>query len=175
MQMSGITIKIEDQAITALLNQAAARFGDLTPLNRRIAMLMASSIRENFEVGGRPTKWRPSKRAKSQRGQTLRDTNRLMNSITGKGTATQAVAGTSDIRAAVHNFGAKRGSFGTVQAAVRAHLRRIKGKEQKVRAHTRKQPMPWGDIPAREFMLLQADDLVEIKDMVGAYLTGRGR
>ena len=85
------------------------------------------------------------------------------------------MAGTSDIRAAVHNFGAKRGSFGTVQAAVRAHLRRIKGKEQKVRAHTRKQPMPWGDIPAREFMLLQADDLVEIKDMVGAYLTGRGR
>ncbi|MHB8808958.1 MAG: phage virion morphogenesis protein [Desulfobulbaceae bacterium] len=173
--MSGITIRIEDAALTALLNQTAARFGDLTPLNRRIAMLMASSIRENFEAGGRPTRWKPSKRAKTQRGQTLRDTNRLMNSITGKGTATQAIAGTSDVRAAVHNFGAKRGSFGTVQAAVRAHLRRIRGKEQKVRAHSRKQPMPWGDIPARPFMLLQPDDLVEIKDMVGTYLTGRGR
>lgn len=170
--MSGISIRIEDQALKVLLNQAAARFDNLKPLNERIAELMAASIRENFEAGGRPAKWKPSKRAKGQRGQTLRDTNVLMNSITGKGAATRAVAGTTDKRAAVHHFGAKRGSFGTVQAAVRAHLRKIRGKEQKVRSHSRQQQMPWGDIPARPFMLLQPDDLVEIKGMVGAYLTG---
>ncbi len=173
--MSGISIKIEDKAIRTLLNRAAERFGNLTPLNQRIAMLMEASIRENFAAGGRPTRWTPSKRAKAQRGQTLRDTNRLMNSITNKGDAAKAVAGTNDVRAAVLHFGSKKGGFGTVQAAVRAHIRVIRGKEQKVRAHARKQAMPWGDIPARPFMLLQADDLVEIKDMVGAYLTGRGR
>ncbi|MHB1059812.1 MAG: phage virion morphogenesis protein [Rhodanobacter sp.] len=155
-----------------LLGDFAARVSDLKPLHERIAMLMAAAIRENFDAGGRPTKWKQSKRAKGQRGQTLRDTNRLMNSITSKGDAAKAVAGTNDVRAAVLHFGAKKGSFGTVQAAVRAHIRVIKGKEQKVRAHSRKQPMPWGNIPARNFVLLQNEDIGEIKNMVGAYLTG---
>ena len=173
--MSGIRLKINGAEAGQFAAVPLERLGNLQPLHERIAMLMVSSLRENFDAGGRPAKWKPSRRAKRQRGQTLRDTNRLMNSLTGKGDADKAVAGTNDIRAAVLNFGAKKGSFGTVQAAVRAHLRTIRGKEQKVRAHSRKQPMPWGDIPARRFVLLQTEDIGEIKDMVGAYLTGRGR
>lgn len=173
--MSGIRLKINQEEIARFPGLPLDRFDNLKPLHERIALFMASSFRENFAVGGRPAKWKPSQRARRQRGQTLRDTNRLMNSITGKGDAAQAVAGTNDVRAAVLNFGAKKGSFGTVQAAVRAHIRTIRGKEQKVRAHSRRQPMPWGDIPARNFVLLQTDDIGEITNMVGAYLTGRGR
>lgn len=169
----GIRYTINSGQGKTLLGDFEARSGDLKPLHERIAMLIATSIRENFDVGGRPTKWKQSKRAKGQRGQTLRDTNRLMNSITSKGDANRAVAGTNDVRAAVLHFGAKKGSFGTVQAAVRAHIRTIRGKEQKVRAHSRKQLMPWGDIPARPFVLLQKDDISEIQNMVGHYLTGR--
>lgn len=171
----GIRYTINSEQTKTFLGDFDARVSNLKPLHERIAMLMAASIRENFDAGGRPTRWQQSRRAKRQRGQTLRDTNRLMNSITGKGDASRAVAGTNDVRAAVLNFGAKKGSFGTVQAAVRAHIRKIRGKEQKVRGHSRKQQMPWGDIPARPFMLLQTEDIGEIKDMVGAYLTGRGR
>ena len=169
----GIRITIAGEKAQDFLGGFAARVSDLKPLHERIAMLMAASIRENFDAGGRPAKWKQSKRAKGQRGQTLRDTNRLMNSITSKGDANRAVAGTNDVRAAVLHFGVKKGSFGTVQAAVRAHIRTIRGKEQKVRAHSRKQLMPWGDIPARPFVLLQNDDIGEIQNMVGTYLTGR--
>lgn len=171
--MSGISIVTIDKGAASFVAGFVARAGDLKPLHGRIAMLMEASIRENFEAGGRPTKWKVSRRARAQRGQTLRDTNRLMNSINGRGDADKAVAGTSDIRARVLHFGARRGQFGTVQAAVKAHIRTMRGKEQKVRAHTRAQPLPWGNIPAREFVLLQRDDLTEIKNMVGAYLTGR--
>ncbi|MFZ5774034.1 MAG: phage virion morphogenesis protein [Thermodesulfobacteriota bacterium] len=173
--MAGIRLKIDQAEVERFAGVTLGRFGNLQPLHERIAVLMASSIRENFEAGGRPAEWKQSRRAKQQRGQTLRDTNRLMNSIAGRGYADKAVAGTNDVRAAVHQFGAKRGQFGTMQAAVRAHVRKIRGKEQQVRQHTRKQPMPWGDIPARPFMLLQTEDVAEIKTMVGAYLTGRSR
>lgn len=130
-------------------------------------MLVRESIRRNFKEGGRPQKWPLSKRAEEQRGQTLIDTKVLMNSITSDATENEAVVGTNVEYAAVHNFGAKKGSFGTVTATIRAHLR----KGVQVREHTRKMNLPWGDIPAREFMLVQDEDWADIREVVGNYLT----
>jgi phage gpG-like protein len=39
-----------------------------------------------------------------------------------------------------------------------------------VKAHTREMTLPWGDIPARSFMLIQDDDWDEIKDTLADFL-----
>ncbi len=104
--------------------------------------------------------WKP---VKNRDGQPLRDTGRLMNSITRKATGSEVRVGTNVVYAAVHHFGAKRGSFGTKEVTVKPHTRLInqvfgrpltKARKVNVRAHQRSMPMPWGDIPARPFMLV---------------------
>ena len=53
--------------------------------------------------------------------------------------------------AGTHQFGAKKGQYGST---------------------SRGQPIPWGDIPAREFLGLSDDDESEIVDIVSGYLAG---
>ena len=64
---------------------------------------------------------------------------------------------------------------------VKAHIRKIKraGKDGKVKvikqqvaAHTRRQALPWGDIPARTYMMLQEQDWPKILTAASSYLTG---
>lgn len=48
--------------------------------------------------------------------------------------------------------------------------RPIKPKKVTVKAHIRKISLPWGDIPARPFMMIQDDDWTEIKETLAEFL-----
>lgn len=157
-----------------LLLAGVADFSDVSPA---IAQLLENSVRQNFRDGGRPDAWPASKRADGQAaygnesGQTLVDTARLMNSIVGEGFKDKVTVGTNVEYAAAHNFGIDK----EIEQQVREHVRRISqafGKpiEMKavtVKAHGRKIHM---QLPAREFMLIQDEDWLDIEDIITAKL-----
>ena len=106
----------------------------------------------------------------------------LMGSISVRAYNDRAEVGTNKIYAAVHQFGAAKGSFDTVEAVVRSHTRWIKqafGREIEprqvtVQEHKRKMVLPWGDIPARLFMMVQNEDWDEIRAELGEFLMKKG-
>lgn len=162
--MAGLVYKINDAEFQKLVGEVADRMVNKRQVMEDIAEIGEDSIRTNFDAGGRPTKWAPLKR---RDGQPLRDKDRLMNSFGHQIDGNTVLIGTNAVYAAVHNFGAKKGSFGSFVAKVKEHGRKTKsGKSSKVRAHTRSVRLPWGDIPAREFMLLQSEDVIEIQGLL---------
>jgi len=168
--MSGITLTVDDSQVRQLLSDIGKRAGNLRPALSAVGALVRESIRTNFAQGGRPAPW---KEVKGRKGQPLRDTGRLMNSITRKVTGSEVRVGTNAVYAAVQHFGARKGSFGTFSQQVKPHMRMVRqvfGRElpfpvwAKVGSHTRRTKLPWGDIPARPFMMVQDEDLVEIRE-----------
>ena len=173
--MSGATLSldatIKDARVRAALERLADHAADATPAMHAIGETVMTSIQRNFDAGGRPDTWPKSHRVEEDGGQTLIDKAILKNSLNVRAGKDFAAVGTADKRAGVHHFGAEAGSFGTVTAQVKAHLRTLaSGKTVKVGAHTRRQPLPWGDIPARPFMLIQDEDWDEIHDTLVNFL-----
>ena len=69
----------------------------------------------------------------------------MMNSIKIKAERDQVKVGTNQVYAAVHQFGAKKGSFGMFTVNVKEHIKRLKtGRQYHVKAHTRRVKLPWG-------------------------------
>jgi len=173
----GLTLTIDDQQVRRLLERIAERGANLQPALSAVGDLVKESIRTNFVQEGRPMPWKP---VKNRDGQPLRDTGRLMNSITRKTTGHEVRVGTNVIYAALHHYGAEKGSFGTFVHMVKSHNRRVTqafGKPLKfpvwatVHPHAREVSLPRGDIPARPFMLVQDEDLVDIKDILTTFIT----
>ena len=171
----GITFTIDDAAVHRLLADLRDRGGNLRPVMVMVATMMKESVRANFAQGGRP-KWLP---LKSRQGKPLRDTGRLMNSITQTVTGSEVRVGTNVVYAAVHHFGAAKGSFGSYSQQVRPHERLVRqvfgrplrqAKKVRVRAHARRAKLPWGDIPARPFMMLEDTDVTDIRDMLARWI-----
>ena len=179
--MSGVTINIryDDKEVQAMFARIQRRLGDLTPATKVISQIVRTSVVRNFEVGGRP-KWKPLSRVTLALRKGTKVLYRqgmaggLLGSIHAKAYRDRAVIGTNKACAAVHQFGAKKGSFGQFTANIQAHMRKTKsGKKAQVRAHTRKVSLPWGDIPARPYLMVQAEDWVEIRAALGDYIVGR--
>jgi phage virion morphogenesis protein len=175
-----IEVQVQDEQVKQMLSSLASRISDMTPAMRRIAGIMHDSVEENFAAGGRP-RWPMSHRAKEQGGMTLQDTGRLAGSLSQQATANEAIVGTNVKYAAVQQFGAKKGSFGTFAVKVKAHERKITqafGRALKgtlavqVKSHNRNTKLPWGDIPARPFMMIQPEDWGEINASLCDFLEG---
>lgn len=168
-----ITLTIDKSGFDETIARLLAGIKDFSQVSGQIAQLLENSVRRNFREGGRPDKWQASKRADgdagygNKSGQTLVDTARLMNSIVGVGDHDSARVGTNVAYAAAHNFGIDK----EVTQQVREHVRRItqafgKPVEMKavtVKAHSRKLHMK---LPAREFMLIQDEDMEDIADVI---------
>jgi len=173
MSGDGLTLTLDSTRFDETMRRLLAGVNDFSDVSPVIAELLENSVRQNFREGGRPEKWKPSKRADrdagygSKSGQTLVDSAVLMNSITGVGDAVSVKVGTNDPRAAAHNFGVDK----EITQQVRDHVRRIVQafgkpidmKEVKVKAHSRKMHMK---LPAREFMLIQTTDWEDIEDVI---------
>ena len=165
-----VEITIDDKDLKELFQKLQAKFQDLTPVMRKIAGVMQDSVEENFSVEGRPG-WPRSHRAIAQNGKTLQNTGRLAGSITPKATGTSAIVGTNVAYAGMMQFGAKKGEFGKQQVVVHGHFKMLKsGKKAWWKEHTKRQLLPWGDIPARPFLMIQDDDWIEIKNTLSDYL-----
>jgi len=190
--MAGVSlnIKINDHGVQKLLNDIQRRMGNLTPVMKIIGQIVRTSIVRNFEKGGRPTKWKPLSTAtqarRKGRAKILMDRGMgggLAGSIHDRAEKDKVTIGTNKIYAATHQFGAKKGSFGTIEANIKTHLRKmtqafgrpVKPRKVTVRAHTRKMKLPWGDIPARPFMAVQPEDWDEIRESLNDFILARGR
>lgn len=178
--MAGTVIQIRDEEVQKLLRRIADRLKDTTPLMRIIGSIVRTSVVRNFELGGRP-KWDAlspvTRKLRGADGPILRRQGAaggLMGSINIEATDGRVSVGTNKVYAAVHQFGAKAGSFGRKSVSVRRHTRRSRrGNRYEVGAHTREMSMPWGDIPARPFMMLQEpEDMQEITAAAVEYLEG---
>ena len=153
-----IKMKIDDRQINELLRRLRRKMGDLTPVMEEIGELIVSSVQENFNRGGRysePGSWRggnkkwkklaPSTIRERERqgywpGQILVRTGRLKNSIFYEAGKDHVTVGTNVVYAAIHQFGGKAG-----------------------RKHAAK-------IPARPFLVVQDEDLEEIKEIILDYI-----
>ena len=177
--MTGVSLDIEikDQGVRALLEKIQQRLGHMLPAMKIIGETVRTSVVRNFEVGGRPTKWKPLSPvtlALRQGDKILRRqgfAGGLMGSIHSRPENDQVRIGTNKVYAAVHQFGAKKGSFGMFTVNVKEHMRRLKtGRQYHVKAHTRRVKLPWGDIPARPFLMVQESDWAEIQAELTDYL-----
>lgn len=170
MSDGGISIKVDTSQVTKLAREVAERLGEDAVLKVGVDVV-SQSVLYNFAVGGRPNKWAPPK---YRQGQPLRDTGILMASISGQITGGKGIVSTVDKRANTLHYGAKKGKYGTKSVTVKSHSRKRKGKTYSVKSHKRKQQLPWGNIPARPFMLYQVpEDILEIERQLKRKVEGR--
>jgi len=172
--MAGAFVELKDnrREVAQWLRRIAARMGSPGPGLKIMGEIVRTSVIRNFEVGGRPGKWkalRASTLRRKRGGRILVQqgfAGGLMGSIHARVAGERVLIGTNKVYAAVHQFGAKKGSFGTVVAQVRAHTRL----GRTVRAHRRRMRIPWGDIPARPFLMVQDEDWREMREALGDYI-----
>lgn len=179
------SVKLDDRKARRLLKRLAERVEDMRPVMADVADEMHASVEKTFLAGGRP-RWKPLADAtKAQReeagkwpGQILVRSAQLKNSLHAFSGKDYAGVGTNKKYAATHQFGAKKGEYGTrkVSQKVRAHSRNTKSGAVKVRAHTRTATVrtPWGDVPARPFMDIPDEDVRKLIDTIRAYLYDDG-
>ena len=111
-----MTLKIELQTaeLDRALTRLAASINDMTPIMRAIGGELEAATERSFDDEGARigARWKPSRRALEQKGQTLRDTGRLIDSISAGGaghvsevTPQSVFVGTNVEYAAIHQFG----------------------------------------------------------------------
>ncbi len=177
-----ITLKIDDNDIKRLLDDLSRRLDDMSPAMRAVAHEMKNSVLKNFEAEGRPRRWKPSKRALREHGKTLQDKGRLAGSFSTDHGRNYAEVGTSVEYAPTHQFGARKGEFGRKTVTIKAHRRKVKSRDIRkgrrllaqgvafVKEHQRIMEFPWGDIPARPFMVVPDEDMEDIKDILVRFI-----
>ena len=173
-----VTIAYDDAEVVDALNRLLRDVQDLEPAMRDIAAALESGIEDAFQNQRSPagvpwgdlsehTKRRRTKAGKWP-GQILQVSGDLAGSITSAYDRTSAVAGTNLVYAPTHQFGAKKGSFGSS----RAGGYRDRGTDLVVPySLVTPRPLPWGDIPARPFLGVSDDTRDEIVDAINRHLT----
>jgi phage virion morphogenesis protein len=162
--MTGAGITFDDKDARLALSKLEQRVANLRPALKVIGVGLENKVRQTFASGKDPwgSPWdalADSTVSKRRKGSDvpLRDTGRLMNSITHALSKNSVSIGTNVVYADTHQYGAAKGEYGTktVTQTVKKHTRRTKsGKKTTVRKHTRQATIttPWGDVPARRFL-----------------------
>ncbi len=179
--MSGASLKIKLQDVLDHVFGVAGRVEDDPALLRIAGGILVTSVQRNFEKGGRPEKWAALSKTTLARRKGSSPlvvkgmAGGLLGSIHYQVEGDVLRVGTNKVYAATHQFGAKQGAFGTVAVKVSAHTRNTKRYGQvAVPAHERSQKIPWGDIPARPFLVVQDGDRVNIQETLQRFaLEGR--
>lgn len=153
-------IEIDNAEVSRRLAQLIERNADLAPLMRNVAEFLRDKVEENFAQEGRP-KWAPLRpstvKQRGNAGPILQRSGQLAGSIAIEYDATSAAAGTNKIYGATHQYGAKKGAFSS-KAGKRGGTINI----------------PWGDIPAREFLALTESDQGELIELAVDYEKNSG-
>lgn len=156
-----IKLEFNASAVFDRLDQARAALDDLTPINQDIAKYMVGATRDRFVSSTAPdgTRWRKKSpttlAAYLARGDGNRPkpligpSGRLGKEIASLVTRDAAEIGSALEYSAVMQDGAKKGAFG-------------KGRNGR--------PVPWGDIPARVWLGISAEDERNILDIVDEHL-----
>ena len=156
-----IRVEIDDDEAQAALGRLVRAGADLSPFMRSAAGHLEDSVRESFRRQASPAgPWAPLKpstlRERQRRGYRpgpiLQRSGALKRSVTSESDATSATAGTNLRYASTHQFGASAGEYGVRLG------RRGSG------------PIPWGDVPARPFLVLWPEHKTEIVDSLQDHL-----
>ena len=139
---------------------------DKKGINQVLAQDVKTSTRNRFRTEKAPDgkKWEPSQRVLTGGGITLVQSAILKNSIKYKSDASGFSVGTNNIYAATHQLGAKNRRI-TIRAKTPKGLL-FKIGDQWIR---KKQVTVKVNIPARPFLGLSEDDLVELKATLEDY------
>ena len=147
----------------ALLQRAADAMLDTTPLMAQIGEYMVDSTKQRFQSGTSPdgTPWEPNSLAPISRqggARPLWGASGNLSSRIDTIPTRNAVSWGSPLRyAAVQQFGASKGSFGSF-SGVDKNGRPFSG------------AAPWADIPARPFIGVSQTDEANLKDLIGEWL-----
>lgn len=160
----------------------------MRPALRIVGSIARTSIVRNFEQGGRPKRWKPSLRVIKHGGQTLILSGRLKQSIAAREprvTETSVTIGSNVIYAAIHHYGGviehgpssrtlafRRGKDGKLGGFM---SRRDAGRRKTgaIDIRTASSGGGYTPIPARPFLLLQTEDMAEIKAALAEYIAGK--
>lgn len=123
--MARLIIKLDSAEFDEVRRVLDARLQDARPVLRAVGMQLMRSVDLQFRAEGARfgAKWKPSRRALKQRGQTLHDTGRLSESIVSGGVGAGSIyrlsessleIGSNLAYAAIHQFG------GTIRQAARS-------------------------------------------------------
>ena len=170
-------IVIDASQMRAHIKDLVSRISDMKPAMIEIGVLVNNEIKENFIVGGRPTRWKPisevTKRRRLRKNRKLlkrldnlteeestrlnsplRDTGILMGSIHQLSVTKDAVVvGTATQYGFIHNEGGHVAEKTYSHVKIKKHFRRPKNKKNHwVREHFRDITVPAHDIPKREYM-----------------------
>jgi len=150
-------IRIEVKAEEAMreLRRLAREIEDATPILAEIGELLVQRTKERFAAQRAPdgTPWAPlAARTIERKGHAralLGESGRLSHEIVYQVSKDRLEVGSPLVYAAVHQFGARKGQFGTSK----------KGR-----------PIPWGDIPARPFLGISREDEADIVAIIREHL-----
>lgn len=157
--MIALEYSLEDLEAKAGLKQLKKRLSKPEQALKECGLVLLRSIAKTFKAGGRPVRWKPSKRAKAVGGKTLIKTAQLKNSITMRVSDKTLTVGTSVKYAAIHDLGGRINKNVTVKKhrryMTKAFGKPIAGREVLVKSHQRKMDI---DMPQREFLVVQDSD-----------------
>jgi len=167
-----LTWRMKDFGVKARLGRIADRLQDPRPALKECGLVLLRSVARNFKEGGRPVRWKASKRALREGGKTLIDTARLKNSIHMKvwGKILLRV-GTNVEYAAIQHLGGRIEQNVTVKQHYRimrtAFGNSIPARRVLVRAHPRKAKIK---LPARPFLMAQGSDIRIFRRIFADYI-----
>lgn len=153
--METYRFEFDDERALSALARLEGRAGALRPLMQDLSELLVTSTKERFPRGVDPegVPWAPNAPSTIARKGSARpligESRRLGNEIFGIVDDRSVSVGSALIYAAVMQDGARKGEFGRTR---------------------RKAPIPWADIPARQFVGLSADDQRNIGETVQEFL-----
>ena len=169
--MSAIELQIFDAALKARLARMIAANNDPSKLTAAWANDLLNSVEDVFAAEGKP-RWaalskvtleRRRKGAGSAKDKILQDSGLLAGSIQhGMRSGTDfALLSTDKVYATTMHYGAKQGQFG------RSRLANKHGP-------SKGGPLPWGNIPARPFMVLLPEYRAQIVARGLQWVSGNG-
>lgn len=153
--MAGIVINIDDREARASLDRLRAKLADPTPLFREIGDELLISLRDRYDraVDSEDHPWAPlspvtiGRKRKNKNKILVLDG--LLRRLHYQADNNGVRIGTERIYGAVQQFGARQGDFGRTRRGA---------------------PIPWGDIPAREYIGLSETDRGDILDIIDEWL-----
>ncbi|CAN2042515.1 Phage virion morphogenesis protein [Candidatus Magnetomoraceae bacterium gMMP-15] len=122
--MAGASFKMETRSFFRGINEALEKMRRTQTLSEGIGEVLVSSTHQRFKETTDPDgkRWKQSKRAKKEGGQTLVDTARLKNSIGYEATRTMVAVGTNVEYAHAHQAGSRVGRGHRVKLPERKFL-----------------------------------------------------
>lgn len=171
-------IQITNDQITGALTRLSEHLSDQTPVMQEIGEILVDSTKQRFGQGVAPdgSRWKP-KSPVTLAKYGARSSNRvdvrplfgpsgaLSSQIFANAGPDSVEWGSPMVYAATQQFGAAQGAFGAAIGRTKPSAKRPKSQDYFF-------PIPWGNIPARPFIGISAEDEANILGAISDALIG---